>query len=98
MQNQTTLARRISYTGIGLHSGQDVMITLCPAPAQTGIVFVRTDLPGAPQVRACASYVTNTMRATTLENGPAKVFTVEHLLAALATLEVDNCLDRKSVV
>lgn len=91
MQNETTLARRISYTGIGLHSGQDVTITLCPAPAQTGIVFIRTDLPGTPQVRACAAYVTNTMRATTLENGPAKVFTVEHLLAALAMLEVDNC-------
>lgn len=88
---QTTVAKTARYIGIGLHSGKDVTITLVPAPVDTGIVFVRTDLPGSPQVVAQASNVTNAMRATTLENGTAKVFTVEHLLAALYVMEIDNC-------
>lgn len=92
MQNQTTIASRVKYTGIGLHSGKNVTIILNPAPENTGIEFVRTDLPGNPSVKACASNVTNTMRATTLEDGVAKVFTVEHLLAAFFALGVDNCL------
>jgi UDP-3-O-[3-hydroxymyristoyl] N-acetylglucosamine deacetylase len=82
----------VIYTGIGLHSGQDVTITLKPASVGTGIVFIRIDLPGAPQVAARAANVTATMRATTLESGAAKVFTVEHLLAAFSALQVDNCL------
>ena len=63
-----------------------------PAPANTGIVFIRTDLPGQPSVQAHLSKVTNTMRATTLEDGEAKVFTVEHVLSALNGLQVDNCI------
>ncbi len=89
---QTTIAKAITYTGIGLHSGQDVTITIKPAPPDTGIVFVRIDLPGAPQVEATANNVTNVTRATTLEKGLAKVLTVEHLLAAFFAMEVDNCL------
>lgn len=89
---QTTIAKAITYTGIGLHSGQDVTIILNPAPPGTGIRFVRTDIEGAPQVAATAQNVTNTMRATTLEEGLAKVFTVEHLLAGFYAMEVDNCL------
>ena len=92
MNRQTTLASPATYTGIGLHSGRDVTITLKPAPAGTGIVFVRTDLAGLPQVAARAANVTNTMRATTLEQGAAKVFTVEHLLAAFYAMGLDNCL------
>ena len=92
MLRQTTLATVTTYSGTGLHSGRSVTITLRPAPAGTGIVFARTDLSGMPQVRACTANVTGTMRATTLEQGPAKVFTVEHLLAAFAALGVDNCL------
>lgn len=91
MQCQTTLASVTQFSGTGLHSGRSVSITLRPAPAGTGIVFVRTDLAGAPQVKACTANVTGTMRATTLEYGIAKVFTVEHLLAAFAALGVDNC-------
>lgn len=90
-QFQTTVAATVSYTGIGLHSGLDVTITLNPAPADTGIVFSRIDLPGAPCVTATAANVTNVLRATTLEDGQAKVFTVEHLLAAFSALEIDNC-------
>lgn len=91
MQRQTTLATVTKYSGTGLHSGRSVTITLRPAPAGTGIVFVRTDLAGSPQVKACTENVTGTMRATTLEQGAAKVFTVEHLLAAFSALTVDNC-------
>ncbi len=92
MPYQTTIAREAKYTGVGLHSGRDVSITLRPAPADTGITFVRIDLPGSPRVKATAANVTATMRATTLEDGAAKVFTVEHLLAAFSALGVDNCL------
>lgn len=92
MQYQTTIGRMVTYTGIGLHSGQNVTITLNPAPANTGIVFARVDLPGAPQVAARAENVTAAMRATTLESGSAKVFTVEHLLAVFSAMQVDNCL------
>lgn len=89
---QTTVAKTVTYTGIGLHSGKDVKITLKSAPVNTGIVFARIDLPGAPQVVAAAGNVTNAMRATTLESGEAKVFTVEHLLAAFYAMGIDNCL------
>lgn len=92
MSHQITLAKSIEYTGIGLHSGRDVTIVLNPAPVDTGITFARTDLPGHPRVKAAADNVTATMRATTLEDGSAKVFTVEHLLAAFTAMGVDNCL------
>lgn len=90
--NQTTLGRSISYSGIGLHAAHEVQMTMRPAPADTGVVFVRTDLPGRPSVKAHLENVTNTMRATTLEHGAAKVFTVEHVLSALQGLRVDNCI------
>lgn len=89
---QTTLAGSVSYSGIGLHAAQEVHMVMRPAPANTGIVFIRTDLPGQPSVRAHLSKVTNTMRATTLEDGEAKVFTVEHVLSVLNGLQVDNCI------
>lgn len=89
---QTTLARPVSYSGIGLHAANEVHMVLRPAPADTGIVFVRIDLAGNPSVPAQLAYVTNTMRATTLEQGEAKVFTVEHLLSALQGMAVDNCI------
>ncbi|CQR70587.1 UDP-3-O-[3-hydroxymyristoyl] N-acetylglucosamine deacetylase [Sporomusa ovata DSM 2662] len=92
MDRQTTVASRVTYTGIGLHSGRDVTIALNPAPAGSGIEFARTDLTGIPRVAAKAINVTNTLRATTLEAGEARVFTVEHLLAAFAAMGIDNCL------
>lgn len=92
LQHQTTIAKAVTYTGIGLHSGKQVSMSMKPAPADSGVVFVRVDLPGAPQVKAAAANVTAAMRATTLESGLAKVFTVEHILAALRAMEVDNCL------
>lgn len=89
---QTTLKKAVTYSGIGLHAAHNVHMVLRPAPVNTGIVFVRTDLEGHPSVPARLSFVTNTMRATTLEQGEAKVFTVEHVLSALRGMNVDNCI------
>ena len=88
---QQTIKQAISYQGIGLHSGEPVNMVFKPAPENTGIVFIRTDIEGHPSVRAHIDNVTNTMRATTLENGEAKVFTVEHVMAAFSAMNIDNC-------
>ena len=90
-RNQYTIGKTVSFEGNGLHSGKPVTLTMRPAPAGTGIIFRRTDLPGAPEVPAQSGYITNTLRATTLERGAAKVFTVEHLLSALYAFHIDNC-------
>ena len=66
-------------------------MVLKPAPADTGLVFVRTDLEGQPQIHATASNVTSTMRATTVEENGCKVFTIEHLMSAFHALRIDNC-------
>lgn len=64
---------------------------LRPAAAGTGIVFVRTDLDGEPRVHATADHVTSTLRATTIEEGSVKFFTIEHLMSAFHALRIDNC-------
>jgi UDP-3-O-[3-hydroxymyristoyl] N-acetylglucosamine deacetylase len=87
---QRTLKDSIRATGIGLHSGAKVYMTLRPAPANTGIVFRRLDLPEPVDIPAYALNVTETQLGTTLESGGAKVSTVEHLLAAMAGLGIDN--------
>lgn len=87
---QHTVAKEISYSGIGLHSGQDVLMTFKPAPVGVGIVFVRTDLPGKPEIRALSQNVSSTVKATTLSENGAEVFTVEHLMSALAMMSIDN--------
>ena len=92
MQVQVTLAAKVSYAGIGLHSGQMVHLSLLPAPEDTGIVFCRTDLAGRPHVRAIASNVTSTLRATTIEESGVRLFTIEHLMSALHAMRIDNCL------
>jgi UDP-3-O-[3-hydroxymyristoyl] N-acetylglucosamine deacetylase len=86
-----TLASQIACTGIGVHTGVPVDLVLRPAAAGTGIQFVRTDL--APEVRfpARGEWVVDTRLATTLGNGSHHLSTVEHLLAALLALGVDNC-------
>jgi len=91
---QRTLKDSIRATGIGLHSGAKVYMTLRPAPANTGIVFRRLDLPEPVDVPATALNVSETNLGTTLGEGEAKVATVEHLLSALAGLGIDNlCID-----
>lgn len=88
---QQTIKEEISYEGIGLHSGKPVSLRFMPADVNTGIVFVRTDLPGKPEIPALANRVTAAMRATTLTEGEAFVFTVEHVIAALYMSGIDNC-------
>lgn len=89
---QHTIGKELSYSGIGLHSGKEVLMTLKPAAPDTGIVFVRTDLSGCPQIRALADNVSSTVKATTLSENGAEVFTVEHLMGALAMMEIDNII------
>jgi UDP-3-O-[3-hydroxymyristoyl] N-acetylglucosamine deacetylase len=92
MLNQRTLKNSIRATGVGLHTGQKVLMTLRPALPDSGIVFRRTDLPRPIDIPARAENVGDTMLGTTLHKGPAKVSTVEHLLSALAGLGIDNAL------
>lgn len=87
---QHTIAREVSYSGIGLHSGKDVLMTFKPAAAGAGVIFVRTDLPGRPEIKALAENVSSTVKATTLSANGAEVFTVEHLMSALAMMAIDN--------
>jgi UDP-3-O-[3-hydroxymyristoyl] N-acetylglucosamine deacetylase len=89
---QTTLARQATLTGVGVHSGAAVTMVLKPAPADSGVSFVRNDLPGAPAIPATADSVSNTMLATVIGAGEATVSTVEHLMATFAGLGVDNAV------
>lgn len=90
MDKQRTLKNSIKATGVGLHSGQKVYLTLRPAPVDTGIVFTRTDLPAPATIKAHALKVGETTLSTTITDGDASIDTVEHLLSALAGLGIDN--------
>lgn len=89
---QHTLASSVSISGTGLHTGILVDMTLKPANPGFGIHFQRIDLPNQPIIKADCDLVTDTSRGTTLQVGDAKVSTVEHVLAALVGMGVDNCL------
>jgi UDP-3-O-[3-hydroxymyristoyl] N-acetylglucosamine deacetylase / 3-hydroxyacyl-[acyl-carrier-protein] dehydratase len=89
---QHTLTAAVSISGTGLHTGINVDMTLKPANVGFGYQFQRVDLPGQPIIKADCDLVTDTSRGTTLEQGPAKISTVEHILAALVGMGVDNCL------
>lgn len=90
LEHQHTIEKEISYTDIGLHSGKDVVMTLKPAGENTGITFIRTDLPNKPEIQAKPENVSSTVKATTLSQNGAEVFTVEHLMCALAIMGIDN--------
>src|SRR5271155_1778295 len=90
MVGQRTLRTSIRATGVGLHSGTKVLMTVRPAAADTGIVFSRTDLAGSALIPARAENVGETMLGTTIGSGAARVATVEHLLSAFAGLGIDN--------
>lgn len=92
MLKQRTLKQPISATGVGLHSGEKVTLTLKPAPADHGVVFKRIDLPDAPAMRVTPTAVNDTRLSSALEFSGARVATVEHLMSALAGLGVDNVL------
>ena len=91
MKEQVTLAGEASYSGAGLHSGKNVTMALMPGVPDSVVVFIRTDLPGQPEIHARAELVTSTLKATTLSENGAQVFTVEHLLGAIFAMGVDNC-------
>ena len=90
MIRQRTLRNTIRATGIGLHTGEKVFLTLKPAPVDTGVIFRRTDLNPVVEIHAHAENVGDTTLSTTLVNGDVRVSTVEHLLSAMAGLGIDN--------
>jgi UDP-3-O-[3-hydroxymyristoyl] N-acetylglucosamine deacetylase / 3-hydroxyacyl-[acyl-carrier-protein] dehydratase len=94
VEKQRTLASSASLTGGALHTGENVTLTIMPAPAGHGYKFQRVDLPDEPVVDAAAGHVKTVERATTLVQGMVKIHTVEHVLSALAGMGVDNALIR----
>jgi UDP-3-O-[3-hydroxymyristoyl] N-acetylglucosamine deacetylase len=90
-RNQRTIAAPTTLEGVGYWSGRDVRIEFRPAAADTGIVFVRSDLAGSPRVPARVEHRFETPRRTTLRSGEAAVEMIEHIMAALAGLQIDNC-------
>ena len=90
MIRQRTLKNVIRATGVGLHTGDKVYLTLRPASPDTGIVFRRVDLPQPVEINACPENVGDTRLSTTLTNGDVRISTVEHLLSAFAGLGIDN--------
>lgn len=89
---QTTIKAPVTVKGVGLHTGKEVTMTFKPAPENHGFKFQRIDLPGSPIIDADVDNVTDTSRGTTITQNGASVSTVEHTLAALAGLELDNIL------
>ena len=87
---QRTLRTAVEFSGQGLHSGENVNVRILPAPQDTGVEFVRTDLVDAPPIPAHIRYYSPQERRTRLERGPSEVETVEHLLAVCHGLQVDN--------
>ena len=87
---QRTLAREVSIQGSALHTGEAVTLTMKPAPVDQGVVFRRIDLHGAPELKPRVDQVTDVVRATTIQNGHAKIHTVEHVLSALHGCGIDN--------
>jgi UDP-3-O-[3-hydroxymyristoyl] N-acetylglucosamine deacetylase len=87
--HQRTIAKRVSCTGVGLHSGKPATLTLAPAPADAGVSFVRMDL--GVEIPARNEFVADTTLSTNLASGDARVHTVEHVMAALHGMGIDNC-------
>lgn len=91
MIKQRTLKNMIQATGVGIHTGETVYLTLHPAPVNTGIIFRRVDLKPIVEIPAKSQFVGDTTMSTTLQRNGVRVSTVEHLLSALAGLAIDNC-------
>jgi UDP-3-O-[3-hydroxymyristoyl] N-acetylglucosamine deacetylase / 3-hydroxyacyl-[acyl-carrier-protein] dehydratase len=89
---QFTLKESIKFTGVGLHTGEKVNLEICPAPVNHGYKFQRIDLEGQPIIKADVDLVISTDRGTTLEQNGARVYTTEHVLAAIYGMEIDNAL------
>lgn len=91
-RHQRTIAKEVSYTGIGIHTGQCVHMRFIPSEEGTGIVFRRTDLPGMPAIPATIEYVCDTSRCTTIGIGDVHVHTIEHVMAAINANKIDNLI------
>lgn len=91
-EKQKTLCGVVGMSGVGLHTGVNVTLRLVPSDANSGIKFTRVDLEGAPIINADVDNVTDVKRGTTLKQGVASITTIEHLLAALTGLGIDNCM------
>jgi len=89
---ERTLARTAEVRGVGFFHGADVTLQFCPADPGTGVVFVRTDLPDRPAVAARIDNVVPSQRRTAIRQGAATVEMIEHVMAALAGLRIDNCI------
>lgn len=89
-RNQRTIKENVELTGVGLHSGKEAHVTIKPAPPDTGVIFVRTDVEDLPQIPAHVDYLAAGDRRTALRSGPVEVHTVEHLFAVLHALKIDN--------
>ncbi|WLD24880.1 bifunctional UDP-3-O-[3-hydroxymyristoyl] N-acetylglucosamine deacetylase/3-hydroxyacyl-ACP dehydratase [Flavobacterium dauae] len=92
MVKQKTIAQEVTINGVGLHTGQQVVMTLKPAPVNNGFTFVRVDLPGNPVIEADANYVVSTERGTNLELKGVQLHTTEHVLAAFVGCDLDNVI------
>lgn len=92
MQNQYTLKKSYSFEGKGLHTGKYAKMTIFPAPVNTGLKFIRTDISSEAYVEALAENVSSTERSTTISNGVASVMTIEHVLSSLTGMGVDNAI------
>ena len=90
--NQTTISKKISLNGVGLHTGKDVTLTFVPSIADSGYVFKRIDLESSPTMRADIKYVSSTDRGTCLNKNGLIIQTCEHVLAALVGSEIDNVI------
>ncbi|WP_396183922.1 bifunctional UDP-3-O-[3-hydroxymyristoyl] N-acetylglucosamine deacetylase/3-hydroxyacyl-ACP dehydratase [Flavobacterium sp.] len=89
---QKTIKSEVILKGVGLHTGQEVIMTFKPAPVNNGFTFVRLDLEGHPIIEADANYVVNTQRGTNLEKNAVKIQTSEHVLAACVGCDIDNLI------
>lgn len=90
LEKQRTIGKDVSISGVGLHTGASCTMTFKAAPENHGIKFIRTDLGGNPEIPANVDYVVDISRGTTLGLGDAKVYTVEHVLASIVGLQIDN--------
>lgn len=90
-KKQRTIGHEVSMSGVGLHTGSITTMTFRPAPENSGYRFVRTDLPNSPVIEALVDNVVDNERGTTIANGDARVHTVEHVLAAMVGMGIDNC-------
>lgn len=92
LRKQKTIAKEVSFSGIGIHTGHEVSLKFCPAKAGDGIFFKRVDLPGQPILPATFEYVFDTSRSTNIAIQDVKIYTVEHVLAAVRAYEIDNLI------